>query len=1444
MITIHFNDTTLDVQESDDSYRYRSLMGDHNLTLKFSLPEYVEIPVGAWCEYMAIRYTLAAPANIKKNGTRDIEYTLIMESAQYQLNRYKLRNTVDKRLKFSMCATPKEYIQVIVDNLNQRDSGWAVGDCIVSTEKTIAFDHSFVSDALQSVADTFNSEWEIVGKTIHLKKVEYFKDDPLPLSYGKGNGFVPGVGRTTETGSRPVEILFVQGGSQNIDRSKYGSAELLLPKSQTLEYEGRTYISDADGYSIRRQDKAVLYNNEDSLDCSEIYPSRVGKVTKVEVIDEANNFYDIIDNTIPENLNYNDYLIEGENMTIVFQSGMLAGDDKAFELKYNHAERRFEIVPQEIDGLTMPGGVYIPHEGDTYAIFGCMLPDVYICDNATKTGASWDMFREAARYLYENEDTKFTFSGELQGMWAKRNWLKVGGKLVVGGYVLFTDNQFAPDGVKIRITGIKDYLTSPYAPTVELSNSVSGKSLNSTLNELENGNVIVDENQKKIIQFTKRRFRDSLETIDMLEQALLENFTNSINPIAVQTMAMLVGDESLQFRFVDSSLNPIQYHITYNQETKQLIASATILQHMTLGIDTITSSRDKNTYKHWTMSGYTSPVLDQISQKYYFYAKVPTGTGTGEFVLSPTAIGMNDVSGYYHLLVGVLNSEYDGERSFATLYGFSEILPGRITTDRVVSGDGNSYFDMVANALKLGDALDFNSKGDGKLRIKGTIVQSQGGNDESYIGCYRGVYNNTYTYFNGDEVSYTYNGNTSTYRYIYSTPSKGIEPTNSVYWQVVAQGSKGEDGTSFNIKGTAKGHYETPNDFDNASGSGSLENGDYLIDKNGSSYHCIAVYEKKPSGPTSTSYKQAEIGDAYILETDGHLYVAVENGWSDVGRIQGTSISIKGNCKGHYVNYTEMAYNADLSDYDVYILDTSFDYSEKFNNEIRKGYDTPSIITYINGPDFRFEVKEANEGDCYIDDSTGHLWQAGSDKWNDLGKIKGDNGVGVSKVEEFYLISSSRTGVTISTNGWTANVQTPTKDKRYLWNYEKVTYTDGKVENTQPCIIGMYSEDGRGISSITEYYARSTSNSTKPTIWSITPPTLTAIYRYLWNYEFIRYTDGTTSQTTPAVIGVYGDKGNTGDKGNYTELRFAKNGSTTTPPELTNTSLNPSGWSTAMPSVGTAEYLWMTKAEKNGAGTALISQWTTPVRITPYDGKDGADGKSPAMVYRGNYDSTKTYYGNQYRLDCVKQGGTYYIARIDAGTFSNVAPPNTSKWNEFGAQFESIATGLLLAENANIAGWIFRNNRLESQNGTFYLDGTTGDVNIKGNFVGKISTALNGNRIVINSADNTIIMYTNKNGQDYEVLRIEGEDIGFGLLRPKLTMRELSTSDNSVMATLNISAFEIGFYRYGRTDLPFFAIQGGYSSKRIILGDLALPDSKPSTKGQLYRSGDTIKIVT
>lgn len=1031
----------LDVEVDDNSYRNRVIMGDHSLTLYYSLPEHVEIPVGAYCEFQGEKFTLERPENFKMKHKRLFEYTVIFEAPEAKAKIWKFRNPVDGRLKFSLTAKPIEHLQMFVDNMNRRDTGWTVGDCVDGVETLIAYDHDFCIAALQKQASQFNTEYEFVGKRVSLKKVEYNKSAPLPLSYGRGNGFKSGVGRSNTGDTPPIEILFVQGGTDNIDPSKYGSSELKLPAGQTLAYDGehfeneagfvkanaRNYVVDESGLSIRRYDKQLSSLAEDSLDCSEIYPKRVGTVSSVAVVDAGNNFYDIIDTGIPSTLNYEECLIEGETMTIIFQSGMLAG--REFEVKYYHeavknkAARRFEIVPAELDGQTMPNATFAPKAGDKYAVFKCMLPDSYIRDDETKTGASWDMFRAAVKYLFDNEEQKFTFTGELDGIWSKKDWLNIGGRIKLGGYILFSDEQFQKDGVLVRITGVKDYINKPYSPVIELSNTTVSGGVSSTLNELKSEGVVMEDLHRASIQFTKRRFRDAKETISMLEDALLENFTNSINPIAVQTMSMLVGDESLQFRFVNSKTNPVQvaHSITYDIEAKQLSAEAGIIQHMTLGIASISSAHKASEYKYWNMSAYTSGRLDDGSKKYYMYAKVSRTAQTGSFIMSETAIKMEAVSGFYHLLVGVLNSEYDGVRSFVTLYGFSEVLPGRVTTDRVVSGDGNSFFDFVANALKLGDKLSYNVNGDGELKIKGTIVQSQSGS-ESYIGCFRGTYNSSYTYYNGDEVTYTLNGLTSTYRYIYATPAKGVAPSNTVYWTVTAKGSKGADGTSITIKGT------------------------------------LSDTSKLPATGTE--------GDAYII--NGDLYV-----W--------------------------------------------------------------------NGS-----------------------------KWENVGQIKGEKG----------------------------------------------------------------------------------------------------------------------------------DKGDDGSAGNYTELRFAKNGSTTSPPSLSKSSLNPSGWTTTTPSVGSAEYLWMTSAVKSGDGKTLVSQWTTPVRLTPYNGKDGADGSSPVMVYRGTYSSSKSYYGNKNRLDCVKNGSTYYIARIDAGTFSNVAPPNTNKWNSFGASFESVATNLLLAEGANIGDWFMKGGRIVSTLGT------------------------------------------------------------------------------------------------------------------------------------------------
>lgn len=698
---IHFNNKEIDILVDTSSYRYTALQNVGTLYLYFASEEFINIPVGAYCIYKNITYYLMDPDDFKKKSSRNFEYTLVMYDIGAILGKYKCRDIVSKRLKFDYTAKPHEHLQLIVDNLNMRDSGWKVGECIEAEEKTINYNHIFCSEALPTIADTFKTEYEIdpAIKTIHLRKVEYNKGEPLPLEYGKDKGFIPGLGRSNKDGNRPVTILYVQGGEQNIDFSKYGSKELLLPKNQRLEYEGRAYVSDAEGLYIKRADTTLTDVQEDSLDCSHISPKRVGSVSNVVVSDKEKNFYDFIDSSIPDDLNFEDYVIEGNNMTVIFQSGMLAGSNKEFEVKYVHKERKFLITPQEIDGQIMPNDIYKPNLGDKYAVFGIQLPDAYICNNSTKEGASWDMFKEAAKYLYENEDPKFTFKGELDSIYSKKRWISIGGKIKLGGYILFKDPQFIPEGIKIRITSIKEYIHRPYSPIIELSNTTTGVTVSSELNKIESNEVKTDNQYKNSIQFTKRRFRDAKETISMLNDALL-HFSGSISPISVQTMSLLVGDESLQFRFVNNKTNPtqVEYLVTYDSKKKVLSAPGGILQHMTIGIDTLSSGHKASEYKFWDIEKYTSPTLTE-TVGYYLYVKANKNGTTGSYVLSKNAIKLEGVEGYYHFLVGILNSEFEGERSFIELFGFTEIVPGRITTDKIVSTDGKTYFDLLNSII-------------------------------------------------------------------------------------------------------------------------------------------------------------------------------------------------------------------------------------------------------------------------------------------------------------------------------------------------------------------------------------------------------------------------------------------------------------------------------------------------------------------------------------------------------------------------------------------------------------------------------------------------------------------------------------------------------------------------------------------------------------------------
>ena len=701
---LHFNSTYIDILPTDESYRYRSIMGEHTLTLYFSLSTYTDIPTGAWCEFQGERYTLNQPAKVVKHNSRHFEYTLTMDSEGANLKNYKFRNPNDKTLKFPFTASPRYHIQILVDCLNMTDSGWQVGTTIEANEKLISYNHNNCLEALDMIAKAFETEYEIIGKTIHLHKVEYFKNNPLPLQYGKGKGFKTGVSRTTEQ-SR-ITRLYVQGGERNIDRSKYGNKELLLPKSQEYVYEGVTFVSDNKGLSIAiKNTQNNGFINEQSLDLSHIYPSRKGTVSAVFEVDKAKHFYDFADTSIPQALNFADLQIKGEKMVIYFESGMLSG--REFEISryehssgYNHNTRRFEIVPKEEDGTTMPNDIFKPAVGDRYSVYNMHLPAAYICDNTTKSGASWEMMKEACKYLYENRADLFTFTGDLDGIWAKKNWANVGGRLKMGAYIHFSDNEFQRTPVAIRIVGLKEYVNNPYSPQIELSNKVQGHSFASEMRKLQNQEVYFGEMNKKAISETKRSWRNALETIKQVEEAFPE-YTKSIIPATVQTMMALVGNKAGQFAFVANKTNPITvpHTLYFDRNNKQINAGSGWIKHYTLGTTDIKPSHSAADYKYWYVSQFVSGRLDDKAKTYYLYIKASKTAETAQFVLSENKIGMEEVAGFYHFLYATVNSEYDGERGIAQINGFTEITGGQLVTNKISSGNGEQYILLLDNEI-------------------------------------------------------------------------------------------------------------------------------------------------------------------------------------------------------------------------------------------------------------------------------------------------------------------------------------------------------------------------------------------------------------------------------------------------------------------------------------------------------------------------------------------------------------------------------------------------------------------------------------------------------------------------------------------------------------------------------------------------------------------------
>lgn len=262
------------------------------------------------------------------------------------------------------------------------------------------------------------------------------------------------------------------------------------------------------------------------------------------------------------------------------------------------------------------------------------------------------------------------------------------------------------------------------------------------------------------------------------------------------------------------------------------------------------------------------------------------------------------------------------------------------------------------------------------------------------------------------------------------------------------------------------------------------------------------------------------------------------------------------------------------------------------------------------------------------------------------------------------------TGPSLNYNSSTKELSYPT-DKLSAFTSDALVYkidfyTTVKESNTKVDTVdfviskskqGITGQDGKQEVTI---YICSNSTPSRPTFTTL--PTATGAYNWSLDAHYL------SSYTTWSSKGTYNPNTNSIDLIPNTSYRW-------TEPVKFSGKDGVNGQDSYSPYIGSDGYWYYYDDASQQYVKGRYAQGAT--------GATGSAGPAgPALVFRGDFSSSKTYYWTDDRRDVVKHNGQYYIVKSKGHTSS-------ISGFQVMSSFEMVATGLLLAQTANIAGWNF-----------------------------------------------------------------------------------------------------------------------------------------------------------
>lgn len=668
------------------------------ITVKSATP--LTFHLGDQIDVYGKTYTLNQLPGIKKTGNRNFEYTLTFEGVQYELIDAQFLLPDDTVLD-SFTGDLEDFLGILIGNLTRVYPGkWVLGVFPANTEfKTLTYTEKNCLEVLQDLCEQYSTEFEITQangvRSLNIKMAGV--NFPYTFRYGRTGGLYE-LTRQNINSKNVVTRLYVYGGSSNLG-DKYRYTRLCLPGKA----KNASYIEDAAAiaaYGLKENTKIF----------DDIKPERYGEVTAA-----GSAYYAFKDATMNFDLNEKDsagntkWLVDGVNAKVKFTTGNLAGYE--FDVhKYDHATKEIQVVPfTDENGMKFPSKTSAAFQfgvGDKYFFTDINLPDAY------KTEAENKLLSEGNKAIagYSQPQVQYGLSIDENFIRQFAGELTVVNLFAVGDYIPVEDEDIGVNK-SVRITAFTRDLLREYKYNITLGDSVTKTTITRVIEDLQKIDNVIEINDLADPSKARRNWKASQEVLANVFDPEGHYYSEKIKPLSIETTMLATGARSQQFVLQNTRFEP---NYEGNPNTVRVVGGT--LVHYTIA----------ETVKSWQLN--TATFSNLVSGTvYYIYARCQKTGTAGNIVFDTVQRKVDSDPTYYYFLVGSLSSaitDTDGKRParlIALTYGATTINGRFLTTGRIQSGDGQTYFDLDTG--EIGGNIKFRAS-DGTLKNVSELEQS------------------------------------------------------------------------------------------------------------------------------------------------------------------------------------------------------------------------------------------------------------------------------------------------------------------------------------------------------------------------------------------------------------------------------------------------------------------------------------------------------------------------------------------------------------------------------------------------------------------------------------------------------------------------------------------------------------------------------------------------